>query len=223
MACSVEPSHLAAYVQVGRTSKVLVASSYMSGSSLKSGGALVMNFCDALRDSFGGLPGSNLTVISPPTVDSILSTGVWLLPCDFSGDCVPERRFLNGFKSGLGVDVADREGIDLMLLSIESLSADVALSNLRCATSDSSSSSLSVSPKDMAAADVLRNECVVNGVVDRGLWLKVSDLRGNEEEDTRTHAPNPRQRPTQRLSSTDSTSFPFLMATGWSLKRLGLA
>jgi hypothetical protein len=72
----------------------------------------------------------------------------------------------------LGVDVAEREGIDLRMLGAESPSAGVALSNFRWLTSDSSSSSFSTSPEDMIAINVFREDCVVGGVGERGMVVE---------------------------------------------------
>lgn len=56
------------YTQSWMTWKVLVASAVSSGRSPNNCAGLAMNFCEELRDNLGALPGSTLTLISPPII-----------------------------------------------------------------------------------------------------------------------------------------------------------
>lgn len=74
----------------------------------------------------------------------------------------------------MGVEVADREGIDLMLVGIESPSAGVALSNLRCATSDSSSPSFTTSLEDIIDVMCSSRSQLWVALVEEVWWSKVN-------------------------------------------------
>ena len=67
-------------------SKLFLASPVASAESRKSGGGLKGIFFDEERESFGALPGSSLTEISPPTVSSN------------SGFMIGERGLLEDFR-----------------------------------------------------------------------------------------------------------------------------
>lgn len=79
MACSVYPMYLLAYVQSSIISKVVWASAVLSGRWLNNWGGRATTFCEELRASFGGWPGSSLTVMSPPTFSSISSPSLSFL------------------------------------------------------------------------------------------------------------------------------------------------
>lgn len=115
-----------------------------------------MTFCDELRASFGALPGSSLTVMSPPTTDSILPLGVCGRLSLLSGDCVRDEERFEGEKSGRGVI-----GVDVREVTFIMSAPDRAPpSSLRCFTSSSISSSfLTMSPPDMIKACAGSQRC----------------------------------------------------------------
>lgn len=78
--------YLFAYVHISITSKVDFASPVLSGRSRYKGGGRGTTFCEELRASLGGSPGSSRTVISPPTFSSWWSA--FPSPSSFfTGDC----------------------------------------------------------------------------------------------------------------------------------------
>lgn len=74
-------------------SKTLVASSVASGRCENNTRGFAMTFCDVVLESFGALPGSTFTVISPPMVSSCsdLTVGDGAALIGFAG--VSEPRF----------------------------------------------------------------------------------------------------------------------------------
>lgn len=65
--------YLFAYQHVSICSKVASASAVLSGKCENSCGGRAAIFCEELRDSLGGWPGSCLTTISPPTRSRFIS------------------------------------------------------------------------------------------------------------------------------------------------------